>query len=194
MFGVPMIVVYLIMSVIGVGVLWTAKASYDSTQQKIGASKVEQKYAPVIAVCDSLPAKPGLFSSGTVDPKDCAVTLRDGLTAIGANVTLQADLKEMLVQRQACNEAVTRIQNQGVRTRAFVEARKPSDDKRLAEIAPEKAALIEALGLPQSGTCEQRLAQRDALWAKVATQRQRDFPQTGEPPRSDAVIIKGPVK
>jgi len=154
-------------AVAGVAVL-AALHGFDVSRQNIGKEDQRKIDEPIIKAAEKA---------------------RD--TAVAANAQLQNDLAVLDAQRKACNEAVLRIQETGKRTTIAVAARKPRDDQKLAVISADKEALVVALGLPVAGTCEQRLAQRDALWQKIAEQRARDFPPTGAPvPDQDAVVIK----
>lgn len=188
MFGFSIIQIILaaagVAAVVGGG--WAITNHFENN----GERRIEAKYAPMVAACPD-EAK---FFGGTkkVSPEDCAKEIAKGKEAVAANQTLQDDLKRLILERQSCNDEVGRIQRQGQRAAAISAARKPADDQQIATISAEKQALIDALGLPQAGTCEQRLARRDALWAKIAAQRTRDFPPTGAAPASGDVSIRPP--
>ena len=170
-------------------------AGFDHWRQGVGREKEVARVQPVMSICEQFPSK-GLFGGAkAANPAECGKSLRDALAlgqqAEAANKSLQADLATLDAQRKACSGAVVRLQKQGEAAAAAAATRKPSDDKALATINAEKTALIAALSNADSkaGTCEQRLARRDALWAGVAAQRQRDFPP-GPPAQSGDVNIR----
>lgn len=112
--------------------------------------------------------------------------------ALAANDTLKGDLAILESQRKACSDAVERIRKASQRTTVIIEQRRPSDEQRLAEIAPEKAALMEALGLATpKRECKDELAARDAMWRGIAKQRARDYPPT-TPAAKGALSIEAP--
>lgn len=154
--------------------------AFDKSRQNVGAEKVRAELAPITEACRMFADK--------INPADCAGHMRTAVadrdTAKAANVTLQADLARLLLERQACSDAVQRLERRGAAAAAAVAARKPADDRRIAEITPALLAAIEVLGLPEpAGTCEQRLALRDARLKVMAEQRARDFPGgTPNPP------------
>lgn len=159
----------LIAWVIGGVVILAALHGFDISRQNIGRDKQKEIDAPIIQAAEKA---------------------RD--TAVAANQTLQNDLRALDAERQLCSSQVDRLAAQAGRMRAAQAARKPLDDKRIAEISAEEGELRTVLGLPDpGGTCEQKLARRDAVLKKLAEQRVRDFPK-GPVPRSDDVTIRGP--
>lgn len=193
MFGLSALVSLAIYAGLAVAALG-AVYGFDHWRQGVGRDKQALEDAPVMAICEQFPAK-GLFGGAKkADPADCAKSIRDelalGKQAVAGNQSLQADLAVLDGQRKACSGAVARLEKQGAAAAAASAARKPADDKTLATIAAEKQALIDALGRAdtKAGTCEQRLARRDALWAGMAVQRQRDFPPSGAPQSGDVTI------
>lgn len=193
MFGLPMgatVVVYIVAAVAALGAI----RGFDLSRQHIGRDKQIAADAPVMSVCESLPQPTGIFA-GKLKPADCAAQLRVGLAAITANDQLRKDVKRLDEERRACSEQVERLGRIRARQAAEQAARKPAVDAKVAQIDVDKNELIIALGLPDpGGTCEQRLARRDAMWAKVREQRLRDFPPaTGAPaPAPDPVTIRLP--
>lgn len=167
---------------------------FDLSRQHIGRDEQKTADAPVMSICDSLPQPTGIFGAKKLEPKDCAVTLRDGLTAIGANVQLRQDFKKLDDERQACSDKVARLGRISAAQDAANKARKPIEDAKVAAIDAEEAQMIAALGLPdKGGTCEQKLARHEARIKRIAEQRVRDFPPTpGAAKSSDDVNIKGP--
>jgi hypothetical protein len=140
---------------------------FDVSRQNIGRDRQKAEDAPIIQAAEKA---------------------RD--TAVNANLRLQNDLRALDAERQLCSSQVDRMLAQAARLRAAQSARKPADDKRLGEITAEQGELVAALGLPDpGGTCEQKLARRDAVLKRLAEQRVRDFPK-GPPPKSDDIQIR----
>lgn len=153
--------------------------AFDQSRQNIGERKARAELAPITGVCDDFGHK--------LKPSDCAahirVAVKDRDTAIAANVALKADLGRLAIERQACNDEVDKLERRSAAAAAAAAARKPADDARIAAITPEREELIRVWGLPEpGGSCEARLAARDAMWKKVAEQRARDFPGQVGPP------------
>jgi len=157
----------LIAWVVGAVALLAVIHGFDVSRQNIGRDKQKEIDQPIIAAAEKA---------------------RD--TAVNANVSLQNDLRALDAERQLCSSQVDRMLAQAARLRAAQAVRKPADDKRIESITAEQGELIAALGLPDpGGSCEQKLARRDAVLKKLAEQRVRDFPK-GQPPKSDDVQIR----
>jgi cell division protein FtsL len=165
--------------------------AFDKSRQAVGAQRIEAKYAPVAEACRAFADK--------ISPADCAghmrVAIADRDTALAANAALQADVKRLDTERQACSNEVTRLEQRGARAAAAAAARKPADDKRLAEIAPEREDMVRVWGQPKPAmSCEQELAARDAMLKKTAEQRARDFPPTNPPPAGGGLRLSLPTE
>ncbi|MEO8133668.1 MAG: hypothetical protein ABI831_06815 [Betaproteobacteria bacterium] len=180
-----------IVYVVGALAVMAAIHGFDLSRQHIGRDEQKALDAPVMSICDSLPAPAGLFGPSKIKPADCAAQLRTGLAAIGANVQLGKDIQKLDDERRACSGKVDKLARISAQQAADKAGRQPAVDAKVAQIDVDKAELLVALGLPDpGGTCEQRLARRDALWNKVREQRLRDFPPTNGAPASSAVTIK----
>lgn len=167
---------------------------FDLSRQHIGRDEQRKVDAPVMSVCDSLPAPAGFFGPSKITPADCAAQLRNGLAAIPANVQLRKDFARLDDERRECSDKVARLGRISVAQDAANKARKPIEDAKVAAIDAEEAPMIAALGLPdKGGTCEQKLSRHEARIKRIAEQRMRDFPPTpgAAPSSSDDVNIKG---
>lgn len=178
-FGLSTLVSLAIYAGIAVAALGAIYA-FDRSRQNIGAERVRAEMAPITEACRTFAEQ--------ISPSDCAGHMRTAIadrdTALAGNAKLQADLARLILERQACSDAVTKLEQRAARAAAAAAARKPADDKRLAEITPALLEAIDVLGLPEpAGSCEQRLALRDARLAKLAAQRSRDYPGGAEAPK-----------
>lgn len=163
--------------------------AFDQSRQNKGAERVRAELAPLTEACR-------MFAED-IRPADCAGHMRTAVadrdTAKAANVSLQTDLKRLLGERQACSDAVARLERRGAVAAAEAARRKPADDARLAEITPALLEAIDVLGLPEpAGTCEQRLAVRDARLARLAGQRARDYPGGAVPAPKAGLSLEAP--
>lgn len=160
----------LIAGAIGLVAIGFALHGYNEGLRKEGDARKEAELRPIIVAAEQARDK-----------------------AIAANDALKGDLAILEGQRKACSDAVERIRKAGERTKVVIEQRRPTDEQRLAEITPEKEAIIRALGLPTpKRSCEQEIAARDALWAGIAKQRARDYPPNPVKPDSGDVTIRPP--
>lgn len=160
----------LIAWIVGAVALLAMLHGFDVSRQNIGRDKQIALDKPII---------------------EAAQKSRDA--AIQANTGLQADLQNLDLERKLCSSQVDRLIAQAARLRAAQDKRKPADDKQLAMISAEESELRTTLGLPDpGGTCEQKLARRDAVLRKLAEQRVRDFPKGPTPTDKGDVSIRPP--